>query len=46
MFMPASEGFLPDYIGFSIHSQFGACGDYVLHGWFLGREATLVEPLC
>ena len=48
MFMPPSEGFLPDSIGFSIRPHFEGrpCGDYVLHGWFLGHDTGGGEPLC
>jgi len=48
MFMPRSQGFLPDYIGFSIDPHFAGspCGDYVLHGWLFGRDTVEGQPLC
>ena len=47
-FTPRNGGFLPDYIGFSVHPHFAGrpCGDYVLHGWILGRATYEGQPLC
>jgi hypothetical protein len=47
-YLPPQRGFLPDYIGISIHPQApgDTCPSYELHGWIFGRHSRGGSPLC